>query len=55
VALGRALRLRVVATGVATAADAELLRSSGCCALQGPVAPHSLSAEECEALLRERR
>jgi diguanylate cyclase (GGDEF)-like protein/PAS domain S-box-containing protein len=55
VALARALRLRVVATGVATAADAELLQSNGCFALQGPVAPRSLSADECAALLRERR
>lgn len=54
IALGRALGLAVVATGVTGAADAELLRSSGCAAWQGPIAPHGLSAEECAAVLRER-
>ena len=55
IALGQALGLEVVATGIASAADAELLRASGCAALQGPIAGESLSAGECEALLRERR
>jgi diguanylate cyclase (GGDEF)-like protein/PAS domain S-box-containing protein len=55
IALAQALGLEVVATGVANAADAELLRAAGCAALQGPMAPQSLSAAECEALLRERR
>ena len=55
IALGQALGLEVVATGIASAADAEFLRASGCAALQGPIAGESLSAGECEALLRERR
>ena len=54
-ALGQALRLRVVAAGVTTPADADFLRVNGCFALQGPIAPQSLSTEECEALLREGR
>jgi diguanylate cyclase (GGDEF)-like protein/PAS domain S-box-containing protein len=55
VALGEALKLTVFATGVTSAADAEYLRACGCAAMQGPIAPHGLSAEECEAVLRERR
>jgi diguanylate cyclase (GGDEF)-like protein/PAS domain S-box-containing protein len=55
IALGRALGLRVVATGVASPGDAELLRASGCELLQGPIGPHGLSAGECEALLRAPR
>jgi EAL domain-containing protein (putative c-di-GMP-specific phosphodiesterase class I) len=55
IALGQALGLRVVATGVASPADAEFLRTSGCAALQGPIVAEALSAGECEALLRERR
>ena len=55
IGLGWALRLSVVATGVATSADADYLRANGCAALQGPIVPHSLSAAECEAMLRERR
>jgi diguanylate cyclase (GGDEF)-like protein/PAS domain S-box-containing protein len=55
IALGQALGLGVIATGVAHPADAELLRSSGCTAWSGPIAVESLSAGECEALLRERR
>jgi EAL domain-containing protein (putative c-di-GMP-specific phosphodiesterase class I) len=55
IALGRALGLEVVATGVANAADAEYLRAGGCSSLQGPVAPQAMTAVECEALLRDRR
>jgi EAL domain-containing protein (putative c-di-GMP-specific phosphodiesterase class I) len=55
IALARALGLRVVASGVATDRDAEFLRSNGCTALQGPIAAESLSAAECEALLRDGR
>jgi EAL domain-containing protein (putative c-di-GMP-specific phosphodiesterase class I) len=55
VALGKALGLAVVATGVATAADAVCLGAAGCTALQGPFAPHALAAQACEALLRARR
>jgi EAL domain-containing protein (putative c-di-GMP-specific phosphodiesterase class I) len=55
IALGRALGLRVVATGVASLGDAELLRASGCELLQGASGPHGLSAGECEALLRAPR
>jgi EAL domain-containing protein (putative c-di-GMP-specific phosphodiesterase class I) len=55
VALGRALGLAVIATGVANAADADYLRASGCAALQGPIVPQGKSAVECEALLRDGR
>jgi EAL domain-containing protein (putative c-di-GMP-specific phosphodiesterase class I) len=55
IALGRALGLDVIASGVANAADVDFLRAHGCAALQGAVAPRSLSAADCEALLRERR
>ena len=55
IALGAALRLSVVATGVVAPTDADFLRANGCSALQGPIAPQSLSAAECEALVRERR
>lgn len=55
VALARALNLRVVATGVANAGDAEFLRESGCDALQGPIGAQALSAADCEAMLREAR
>ena len=56
IALGRALGLRVVATGVASPSDAEFLRANGCTGLQGPIAPQALSASDArEALLRERR
>jgi EAL domain-containing protein (putative c-di-GMP-specific phosphodiesterase class I) len=55
IALSHALRLEVVATNVANAADAEYLRDNGCGALQGAVAPRAMSAVECEALLRGRR
>jgi len=54
-ALGQALGLEVVATGVASPSDAEYLRANGCTALEGPIAPQSLAADECEALLRARR
>ena len=55
IALAQALGMRVVASGVATDRDAEFLRANGCTALQGPIAAESLSAVECEALLRARR
>jgi diguanylate cyclase (GGDEF)-like protein/PAS domain S-box-containing protein len=55
IALGRALGLRVVATGVTSLGDAELLRASGCEHLHGTIGPHGLSAAECEALLRAPR
>jgi EAL domain-containing protein (putative c-di-GMP-specific phosphodiesterase class I) len=55
IALGQALGLRVTASGVASPSDAELLRANGCTELQGPIAPQALSANECEALLREHR
>jgi EAL domain-containing protein (putative c-di-GMP-specific phosphodiesterase class I) len=55
IALGRALGLRVVATGVTSPGDAELLRASGCELLKGTIAPYGLSAGECEALLRAPR
>ncbi len=55
IALGQALRLGVVAMGVATSADADFLRANGCSALQGSIAPQALSAADCEALVRERR
>jgi diguanylate cyclase (GGDEF)-like protein/PAS domain S-box-containing protein len=54
-ALGQALGLQVVATGVGTPSDAEYLRANGCTALEGPIAPQSLSDGECEALLRAGR
>jgi diguanylate cyclase (GGDEF)-like protein/PAS domain S-box-containing protein len=55
VALGQALKLTIVATGVTSAADADVLRAIGCAALQGPATGNGLSAPECEALLRDRR
>ena len=55
IALGQALGLRVVATGVASPSDAAFLRANGCTALQGPIAPQALAVSECEALLREHR
>jgi EAL domain-containing protein (putative c-di-GMP-specific phosphodiesterase class I) len=55
IALGRALGLNIVATGVAAPVDADFLRAHGCTALQGPIGPQSLSAGDCEAMLRERR
>jgi EAL domain-containing protein (putative c-di-GMP-specific phosphodiesterase class I) len=55
IALGRALGLRIVATGVASQGDAEHLRASGCEQLHGTIGPHGLSAAECEALLRAPR
>jgi diguanylate cyclase (GGDEF)-like protein/PAS domain S-box-containing protein len=54
IALGRALGLAVIATGIALPADAEFLRANGCTALQGPIAGEALAAAECAALLRER-
>jgi EAL domain-containing protein (putative c-di-GMP-specific phosphodiesterase class I) len=51
-ALGQALRLKIIATGVTRESDAEFLRANGCAALQGPIAPQSLAAGDCEALLR---
>jgi EAL domain-containing protein (putative c-di-GMP-specific phosphodiesterase class I) len=54
-ALGQALGLQVVATGLTSPSDAEYLRANGCTALEGPLAPQSLSARDCEALLRARR
>jgi diguanylate cyclase (GGDEF)-like protein/PAS domain S-box-containing protein len=55
VALARALRLGVVAMGVASRGDAETLRAGGCGSLQGPIAPQALSAADCEAILRAPR
>jgi predicted signal transduction protein with EAL and GGDEF domain len=55
IALGRALGLDIVATGVAADADAEFLRANGCTALVGPVASQSLTAAECETRLRDHR
>jgi EAL domain-containing protein (putative c-di-GMP-specific phosphodiesterase class I) len=54
-ALGQALGLAVAAMGVASAADADFLRANGCEQLQGTIAPHALSAGDCEALLRQPR
>jgi len=54
-ALGQALKLTIVATGVSSTADADLLRAGGCSAFQGSIGPHGLSAEECATVLRERR
>jgi EAL domain-containing protein (putative c-di-GMP-specific phosphodiesterase class I) len=51
-ALSQALRLKIVATGVASESDAQFLRGNGCAALQGLIAPQSLAAGDCEALLR---
>ena len=53
-ALGRALGLDIVATGVAAAADAEYLRVNGCTRLEGPIAGESLTAAECATALRNR-
>ena len=55
IALGQALGLAVVATGVASLSDAEFLRANRCTALQGAIAPLALSANDCEALLRQHR
>jgi diguanylate cyclase (GGDEF)-like protein/PAS domain S-box-containing protein len=55
IALGKALGLSIVATGVAREPDAAFLRATGCTALQGPIAPHALAANDCEALLRQPR
>jgi len=54
VALGKALGFRVVATGIASAADADVLAALGCAAVQGPLCGAPLTASECVALLRER-
>ena len=51
-ALGQALKLEIVATGVASPSDAEFLRANGCAALQGPIAPQATAAADCEAMLR---
>ena len=55
IALGQALGLAVVATGVESAVDADFLRANGCESLEGTIAPHALSADDCEALLRKPR
>jgi diguanylate cyclase (GGDEF)-like protein/PAS domain S-box-containing protein len=52
--LGRALGIRVIATGVADPADAAFLRAHGCAWLEGPVAGEALSARDCEAALLDR-
>jgi diguanylate cyclase (GGDEF)-like protein/PAS domain S-box-containing protein len=54
IALGQALKLTIVAAGIASPRDAEFLRSNGCAALQGPALAEPLDAAECETLLRER-
>jgi diguanylate cyclase (GGDEF)-like protein/PAS domain S-box-containing protein len=54
IALGRALGLDIVATGVAAAGDAEFLRANGCTGLEGPIAGEALTAAECATVLRDR-
>jgi diguanylate cyclase (GGDEF)-like protein/PAS domain S-box-containing protein len=53
-AMGRALQLGIVATGVASDADAEALRDYGCTWIEGPVHGSPWSASDCEVALLER-
>ncbi|AMD01243.1 EAL domain-containing protein [Halomonas chromatireducens] len=55
IAMGRGLRLQVVAEGVETQAQAATLRRHCCDQLQGYLFSRPLPARELEALLRERR
>ncbi len=54
VAMGHALDLRVVAEGVETEAQVELLRKLGCDMIQGHRVSHPLTADEFATYLRER-
>jgi diguanylate cyclase (GGDEF)-like protein/PAS domain S-box-containing protein len=54
VALGKALGLTIVATGIVSAVDAELLGMLGCAAVQGPFCGAPVTASACAALLCER-
>jgi EAL domain-containing protein (putative c-di-GMP-specific phosphodiesterase class I) len=51
VSMARALRLRVVAEGVETTAQRDLLRSFGCDEMQGYLVSRAVSAAEIETLL----
>ncbi len=53
IAMGRSLNLEVVAEGVETAAQAELLKKKGCTTLQGYYTGHPLPPESLAALLEE--
>ncbi|WP_155833502.1 EAL domain-containing protein [Halomonas sp. BC04] len=55
IAMGRGLRLQVVAEGVETQAQAATLRRHHCDQLQGYLFSRPLPARELETLLRERR
>jgi diguanylate cyclase (GGDEF)-like protein/PAS domain S-box-containing protein len=54
VALASVLGLTVVATGVASEADAACVRGCGCAAWQGPFGPSALTAGDCDKLLAGR-
>jgi EAL domain-containing protein (putative c-di-GMP-specific phosphodiesterase class I) len=54
VALGKALGLTIVATGIVSAVDAELLGMLGFAAVQGPFCGAPVTASACAALLFER-
>ncbi len=53
IAMGRSLRLGVVAEGVETAAQADFLRSHGCDLMQGYLISHPVPAAEMGRFLRE--
>ena len=53
--LGHGLGQQIVAEGVETLAQLELLRNEGCDAFQGYLCAPPLTAQECEAFLRQAR
>jgi PleD family two-component response regulator len=55
ISMAHSLRLKVVAEGVESAAQMSLLAAAGCDEMQGFHFSRPLPAEQCEALMRQRR